>query len=104
MLPTLRRMAGGRYISKGEKKVKNIVKFSKVWMLTLLCALFLGVGIKAEAAPGTVTGLKQVDLTGNASPTNTVALEWTAAIGSPTKYQVEYCENTTFSGSTYNKG
>lgn len=104
MLPTLRRMAGGRYISKGEKKVKNIVKFSKVWMLTLLCALFLGVGIKAEAAPGTVSGLKQVDLKGSSSPTNTVALEWNPAIGSPTKYQVEYCENTTFSGSTYNKG
>lgn len=96
MLPTLRRMAGSRYISKGERKVKNIVKFSKVWMLTLLCALFLGVGIKAEAAPGTVQKIEQ---TGHAI--NAVEITWpNVNVGNPAGYKVEWSESTTFTNPT----
>ncbi|MCI8484363.1 MAG: fibronectin type III domain-containing protein [Lachnospiraceae bacterium] len=73
--------------------MKNLVKFSKAWMLALLCVLFLGVGIKAEAAPGTVTGLKQ---TGH--NTTAVQVEW-KKVTDAAKYKVEYCENSSFSGN-----
>lgn len=76
--------------------VKGVVRFSKVWMLALLCVLFLGVGIKAEAAPGQVTGVKQ---TGYAS--NGVEVVWNNTSGA-SKYLVEWCENNQFTGTTLN--
>lgn len=73
---------------------KVLAKFSKVWMLALLCVLFLGV--KAEAATGTVKGVKQTNHTYNA-----VLLEWKNATGDVNGYKVEWCKDTSFQGTTY---
>lgn len=32
--------------------MKNIFKAARVGLMVMVCALFLGIGIKAEAAPG----------------------------------------------------
>ncbi|MCI9082869.1 MAG: fibronectin type III domain-containing protein [Lachnospiraceae bacterium] len=74
--------------------MKSLVKFSKVWMLALLCVLFLGVGIKAEAAPGQVTGLKQTNY-----DTSAVQIGWNNVTGA-TEYLVEYSENNSFTGTS----
>ncbi len=73
---------------------KVLVKFSKVWMLALLCVLFLG--IKAEAATGTVNGVKQ---TGH--DYDAVLVEWKNATGDVNGYKVEWCKDTSFQGTTY---
>ena len=73
---------------------KVLAKFSKVWMLALLCVLFLGV--KAEAATGTVREVKQTNHTYNA-----VLLEWKIAAGDVNGYKVEWCKDTSFQGTTY---
>ncbi len=78
--------------------MKSLVKFSKVWMLALLCVLFLGVGMKAEAAPGRVEGLEQTNY-----DTGAVEIGWKDVSGSP-KYLVEYCENNSFTGSSLKAG
>lgn len=76
--------------------MKNFVKFSKVSMLALLCALFLGVGIKAEAAPGSV---QKVEQTGHS--TSAVRVEWpNVSVGSPAGYKVEWSESQTFTSPT----
>lgn len=84
--------------------MNNFLKLSKTCLLALLSVLFLSVGIKAEAAPGTVTGVKQIDFdTSYGSPTDSVALQWSTT-GNPIKYRVEYCDNTDFTGSSYRVG
>ena len=69
-------------------------------MLTLLCVLFLGVGIKAEAAPGAV---QKVEQTGHS--TSAVEIEWpNVSVGSPVGYKVEWSESQTFTNPTSERG
>ncbi len=82
---------------KGEECMKSILKFSKVWMLALLCVLFLGIGIKSEAAPGTVNGVKQTRYGVNA-----VEVSWSDTSGA-NKYLVELCDNKQFTGTSLKK-
>ncbi len=75
--------------------MKNFVKSTKTWMFALLCVLFFSIGIKAEAAPGTVSNVKQTNDT-----VNTVTIEWTAAtVGSPTLYEVNAYDNSSCTGT-----
>ncbi len=76
--------------------MKNFLKVAKVSLMVMACALFLGIGIKAEAAPGKVTGLKQT-----AANSGAVAVEWTEPQGSVIGYQLEWCQDKSFTGSTY---
>lgn len=72
---------------------------SRVCIVALMCVLFFGVGIKSEAAaPGKVTGVKQVNDSASA-----VSLSWNAVQGAD-GYKIEYCESNSFTGSTYNYG
>ena len=72
----------------------------KKWKFLELCTaviagiLFLGVGMKSEAATiGTVDGLKQI----SAGP-NKVEISWNAVIGNHVHYKAELCENKNFTG------
>ena len=66
----------------------------EVCTILLLCALVLGIGMKAEAAvPGVAKALKQID----AGP-NSVEISWDAVIGNNIQYKVELCEDSTFTG------
>ncbi len=77
--------------------MKNFIKSSKTWMFALLCVLFFSIGIKAEAAPGTVANVKQ---TGHNS--SAVQVEWTpTTVGSPTQYQLKVYENKACTGDPY---
>ena len=72
--------------------MKKLWNVSKVCTLVLMCVLFLGIGIKAEAAaPGQVTGLKQT----NAS-TGYVYVSWNAVIGNDIEYKVELSADKNF--------
>ena len=51
--------------------MRRLFEFSKVCMLALVCVLFLGLGLKAEAAPGTISKVVQT----NADSTN-IEVEW----------------------------
>lgn len=72
--------------------MRNLFKVAKVTTLALVCTLFLGIGMKAEAA----SSVQQVD-----DSSSSVSISWT---GSAEKYLVEYCQNKYFSGSTYRYG
>ena len=75
--------------------MKNFVKSTKTWMFALLCVLFFSIGIKAEAAPGTVTNVKQ---TGHGL--SAVQVEWVATtVGNPTEYIAKAYENQTCTGT-----
>lgn len=81
--------------------MKNFFKAAKVGLMIMVCALFLGIGIKAEAAPGPVTGLKQT-ADGQDSGKYVVKMEWT---GTADAYVVEYCvKGSNFEGTTYHDG
>ena len=74
--------------------MKKIWKSMEVCTILLLCALVLGIGMKAEAAvPGVAKALKQID----AGP-NSVEISWDAVIGNNIQYKVELCEDSTFTG------
>ena len=80
--------------------MKNFYKVAKVSLMVFVCALFLGIGIQAEAAEGQVGGLEQT-----AHGYNRVLVEWTdiedvAHAG----YRVDICENKNFEGDTYAYG
>lgn len=77
--------------------MKSLLKFSKVWMAALLFVLFLGVGIKSEAAPGTVNGVKQTRYS-----TSAVEVGWSNTSGA-NKYLVELCDNKQFTGTSLKK-
>lgn len=79
--------------------MKNFLKIAKVSFMIMVCALFLGIGIKAEAAPGAVTNLKQED-----DSNTSIVVSWTAPQGSVAGYVIEYCENSNFEGNTYHAG
>ena len=74
--------------------MKNFVKTSKLWMLTLLCVLFFGIGIKAEAAPGAVNGLQQTKHGYSA-----VEIKWNNVSGDFDHYKVEIADNTSFTSA-----
>ncbi len=76
--------------------MKNFLKVAKVSLMVMACALFLGIGIKAEAAPGKVTGLKQTD-----ANSGSVTIRWDEAEGDVAAYLVEWCQSSTFTGTTY---
>lgn len=79
--------------------MKNFFKAAKVGLMIMVCALFLGIGIKAEAA-SPVTGLKQI-----AHTYTGVGVQWNALSGVDLAgYKVEWCENTSFTGTTYSYG
>lgn len=81
--------------------MKNFFKAAKVGLMIMVCALFLGIGIKAEAAPGPVTGLKQT-ADGQDSGKYAVKMEWS---GTADAYMVEYCvKGSNFEGTTYRDG
>lgn len=76
--------------------MKNFLKVAKVSFMVMACALFLGIGIKAEAvAPGKVVP-EQTDANSGA-----VQVEWDAPSGDIAAYEVEWCQDKTFQGSTY---
>lgn len=79
--------------------MKNIFKAARVGLMLMVCALFLGIGIKAEAAPGAVTGLKQTDDGMDQNYKYAVKMQWT---GTSDTYLLEYCDKgTNFQGLTY---
>ena len=72
----------------------------------MVCALFLGIGIKADAALGKVANLEQTadGADAQASGKCAVKIQWTALQGVD-GYVVEYCESgKNFTGSTYMNG
>lgn len=70
----------------------KVSKYVKAGLLLAVCMLFLGMGIKAEAAaPAKVTGLKQ-EGTANGS----VKVKWDAAIGDKIGYKVQLCADNGF--------
>lgn len=75
--------------------MKSFLKVAKVSFMVMVCALFLGIGMKAEAAPGAVTNLRQTK-----DDVDAVQVEWAAPQDVKT-YQFEWCENAQFQGSTY---
>ncbi len=86
--------------------MKNFFKVAKVSLMIMMCALFLGIGIKAEAALGKVAGVTQV--ADGADEKNAgkyaVGIQWTALQGADA-YLVEYCESgKNFTGNTYMSG
>ncbi len=79
--------------------MKNFLKVAKVSFMVMACALFLGIGIKAEAvAPGKVVP-KQT-----AANSGAVQVEWDVPSGDIAKYEVEWCQDRSFQGSTYGSG
>lgn len=77
--------------------MRRLFEFSKVCMLALMCVLFLGLGLKAEAAPGTISKVVQT----NADSTN-IEVEWSnVTSGDAVKYKVEWCDNKNFTGTSY---
>ena len=66
----------------------------KLCMLTLMCILFLGVGIRAEAAPEKVTGFRQED--GN----DTIAVVQWDYISEEYEYRLEWCDRQDFVGAS----
>lgn len=78
--------------------MKCFKEHMKLCMLALMCILFLGVGIRAEAAPGTVTGLEQED--GN----DTIAVvQWDAPLEEFSEeytYRLEWCSRQDFVGAS----
>lgn len=79
--------------------MKNFFKAAKAGLMIMVCALFLGIGIKAEAA-NQITGLKQTNHSYTA-----VQVEWNALSGVDlVGYKVEWCENASFTGATYSYG
>lgn len=82
--------------------MKNFFKVAKVGLMVMVCALFLGIGIKAEAALGPVTGVTQADDGTDQNGKYAVKMEWT---GTSDTYMVEYCEKgKNFTGDTYDYG
>lgn len=79
--------------------MKNFFKVAKVSFMVMACALFLGIGIKAEAvAPGKVVP-KQTGANSGA-----VQVEWDAPAGDVVLYEYEYCKDKSFTGATYRNG
>lgn len=79
--------------------MKSFLKMAKVGFMVMVCALFLGIGMKAEAAPGAVTNLRQIK-----HDVDAVQIEWAAPQGDVAKYKVEFCDNSGFEGSSYMEG
>lgn len=71
--------------------MKNLWKFARICTMALMCVFFLGFGIKAEAAPGQVTGVKQTN-----DGTGYVYISWDAVIGNDIEYKVELCADKNF--------
>ena len=86
--------------------MKNFFKVAKVSLMIMMCALFLGIGIKAEAALGKVAGVTQIadDVDEKNPGKYAVGIQWTALPGAEA-YLVEYCESgKNFIGTTYQYG
>lgn len=86
--------------------MKNFFKVAKVGLMVMVCALFLGIGIKADAALGKVANLEQVadGADEQAAGKYKVGIQWTAVQGADA-YLVEYCEKgQNFKGNTYVSG
>lgn len=79
--------------------MKSFLKVAKVSFMVMVCALFLGIGIKAEAAPAAVTNLRQT-----ADDVDAVKVEWAAPQGDVAGYKIEFCDNTAFTGNGYKSG
>lgn len=80
--------------------MKNIFKAARVGLMVMVCALFLGIGIKAEAAPGAITGLRQTEDGRDKYGKYAAKMEWNGAADTDV-YLVEYCEKgTNFQGTT----
>lgn len=83
--------------------MKNFFKVAKVGLMVMVCALFLGIGIKADAALGKVANLEQTDDGTDAQTPGkyAVKIQWAALQGAD-GYVVEYCEKgQNFKGNTY---
>lgn len=74
--------------------MKCFKEHMKLCMLTLMCILFLGVGIRAEAAPEKVTGFRQED--GN----DTIAVVQWDYISEEYEYRLEWCDRQDFVGAS----
>ncbi len=79
--------------------MKSFLKVAKVSFMVMVCALFLGIGIKAEAAPAAVTYLRQT-----ADDVDAVKVEWNAPQGDVAGYKMEFCNNNRFEGNGYASG
>lgn len=83
--------------------MKNFFRVAKVGLMIMVCALFLGIGIKADAALGKVTGLTQIadDVDEKNAGKYAVGIQWNALSGVDA-YLVEFCESgKNFTGDTY---
>lgn len=61
-------------------------KYARICFMAAVCALFLGAGMKAEAAPAKVENLEQVGNNGD----NGIELRWNAVPGEKIRYRIEY--------------
>ncbi len=74
--------------------MRKVWKIVKLYTMMIVSILFLGVGMKSEAAVvGRTSGLKQTF----AGP-NRIEISWKAVIGNNIRYKVELCENKNFTG------
>lgn len=72
--------------------MKELGKYLKVSFLLIVCTLFLGAGIKADAAaPPKVEGLKQTS-----ASKSSVSLKWDAVIGDDIEYKLQLCADNRF--------
>lgn len=78
--------------------MRNFFIVTKVSFMVMACALFLGIGIKAEAAvPGRVVP-EQTD-----ANSSEVQVKWAAPSGDVVFYEYEYCQDKSFTGATYQR-
>lgn len=72
--------------------MKELWKYLKVSLLLMVCTLFLGAGIKAEAAtPPKVGNLRQTS-----ASKNSVSLKWDAIVDNDIEYKVQLCADNQF--------
>lgn len=70
--------------------MKSLWKFTRICTMALMCVLFLGFGIKAEAAPGQVTGVKQTD-----AGTSSVDITFNALLDNNARYEIQISSSAT---------
>ncbi len=72
--------------------MKDLCKYLKVSLLLMVCTLFLGAGIKAEAATlPKVEGLKQIS-----AGQQSLTMKWDAVVGNDIGYKLQICADNRF--------
>lgn len=72
--------------------MRELWKYWKAGLLLVACTLFLGAGMRAEAAaPAQVTGVEQVY-----SSTGSIGVKWNAVLGNNVQYKSQICADSRF--------